>query len=189
MGEKLPSVRKMAAMWSVSPDTIQRVYSQLEQASLIETKRGLGTYVTDDENWIKHFRAELVQQKTETFVKEMKDIGFTVREIIAFLNTKHSDKRSGKLCIENADDAGRFLSDFEKFAKPDENGNCAVSFKNEADFWNEEVWITLFKSEDKWFFRTHGDTWTPLLAKEVPNIIPFILRHAKTIANTVNKLG
>ena len=178
-GDKIPSVRGMAAMRSVSPDTVQRAYSHLEKVSLIETKHGLGTYITDDESWIEHFRLDLLQQKTEAFVREMKQLGVSVPEIISALKSKRSNEKSGKSRIETASKAEKFLADFEKYSTPDENGHYSITFRNDIDYMNEEVWTTLFKADEKWYFHSQGKTWAPLMSKEVVNIIPFVLKYAK----------
>jgi len=174
-GEKLPSVREMAAKWSVSPDTVQRAYSQLEQLSLSEAVHGMGTFVTEDESRIVNFRRDLMRQKVDTFVGEMRDIGVSVPEIVSAL------EREGKSSIVSADDAKKFLADFERHASLDENGNYALTFRNETDYSREEVWTTLFKSGDKWYFRSQGKTWAGFRAKEIPDATLFVLKYAKSI--------
>jgi GntR family transcriptional regulator len=46
-GEKLPSHREMAAEVVVAPLTVKKAYDELEKAGLIETRRGLGTFVAE----------------------------------------------------------------------------------------------------------------------------------------------
>ncbi|MBL4847762.1 MAG: GntR family transcriptional regulator [Planctomycetes bacterium] len=46
-GEKLPSVRGLAKKLLVNPNTILRVYRELEQAGLVRTWRGKGVFVSD----------------------------------------------------------------------------------------------------------------------------------------------
>ncbi len=46
-GDKLPSVRKLAAELVINPNTAARAYSHLEQAGLVTTKTGSGTFVSD----------------------------------------------------------------------------------------------------------------------------------------------
>ncbi len=46
-GDKLPAVRKLAAELVINPNTVARAYSRLEQAGLVTTKTGSGTYVSD----------------------------------------------------------------------------------------------------------------------------------------------
>lgn len=44
-GDKLPSVRELASILTVNPNTISKAYSQLERDGMIETLKGKGTFV------------------------------------------------------------------------------------------------------------------------------------------------
>jgi GntR family transcriptional regulator len=44
-GEKLPSIRDLAATLQINPLTVGRAYSELERSGIIEMRRGLGMYV------------------------------------------------------------------------------------------------------------------------------------------------
>lgn len=46
-GEKLPSVRGFARKLLVNPNTIVRVYRELEQSGLVRTRQGKGVFVAD----------------------------------------------------------------------------------------------------------------------------------------------
>jgi GntR family transcriptional regulator len=46
-GDKLPSVRRLAAELVINPNTVARAYNVLEQAKLVTTKTGSGTFVSD----------------------------------------------------------------------------------------------------------------------------------------------
>jgi len=46
-GDKLPAVRKLAAELVINPNTVAKAYTHLEQAKLVVTKTGSGTYVAD----------------------------------------------------------------------------------------------------------------------------------------------
>ncbi len=46
-GDKLPAVRKLAAELVINPNTVARAYTRLEQAGLVTTKTGSGTFVSD----------------------------------------------------------------------------------------------------------------------------------------------
>jgi GntR family transcriptional regulator len=64
-GEKIPSVREMAALLTINPNTISKAYGELEREGIIETLRGKGTYVVNnfkrkvDENKMQHISEEL----------------------------------------------------------------------------------------------------------------------------------
>ncbi|MHC4632388.1 MAG: GntR family transcriptional regulator, partial [Planctomycetota bacterium] len=46
-GDKLPAIRKLAAELVINPNTVARAYSRLEQAGLVITKTGSGTFIAD----------------------------------------------------------------------------------------------------------------------------------------------
>ncbi|KAB8131311.1 GntR family transcriptional regulator [Gracilibacillus oryzae] len=80
-GDKLPSVRELALEEGVNPNTIQRVYRELEGKKIAVTKRGQGTFVTESHEVIDRWRKELVKQYVEQFMQDMKGLGFTSDEI------------------------------------------------------------------------------------------------------------
>ena len=46
-GDKLPPVRRLAEELVVNPNTVAKAYSLMEQAGLVMTRKGAGTFVTD----------------------------------------------------------------------------------------------------------------------------------------------
>jgi GntR family transcriptional regulator len=45
-GDQLPTVRQLAVDLQINANTVARVYSELERAGVIETKRGVGSFIT-----------------------------------------------------------------------------------------------------------------------------------------------
>ena len=84
-GERLPSVRELAVIAKVNPNTMQKALVELEDDNLIYTERTNGKFVTDDKKLLKKFREELAKEKVITFVDDMKFIGFSKEEIIEYL--------------------------------------------------------------------------------------------------------
>jgi DNA-binding transcriptional regulator YhcF (GntR family) len=54
----------------------------------------VGTYVVDDEEWLQQFRVNLISQKADAFMKEMKEMGVSPEEIIAHLRHKHPRRKA-----------------------------------------------------------------------------------------------
>jgi GntR family transcriptional regulator len=84
-GEKLPSVRDMGIKYSVNPNTIQRTYSELEREGILETKRGQGTFVTEQEDRLVQLRENLKHEQILVFVQVMQEMGYSSSEIISGL--------------------------------------------------------------------------------------------------------
>lgn len=81
-GGKLPSVREMAERVKVNPNTIQRVYQELEREGLTYTQRGMGTFITEDPEKLAAINKEMAKSIILTFLGKMKELGFSGDEII-----------------------------------------------------------------------------------------------------------
>ena len=81
-GEKLPSVRDMAVISGVNPNTVQRTYAELERLEIVETRRGLGTFITENTAGLQNLRKELMETQISNFVKDMREMGFLAEEIV-----------------------------------------------------------------------------------------------------------
>lgn len=82
-GMKMLSVREYALEVGVNVNTVQRVYKELEQMRLTETKRGQGTFITTDEARIQLLREETRRRIIEQFFHNMNEFGFTKEEVLA----------------------------------------------------------------------------------------------------------
>lgn len=84
-GDKLPSQRDMAKMIEVNPNTIQRAYREMELLSLVETKRGKGTFVKEDESMYYEIKDEMARDAASKFIQEMISLGYTRKEILEWI--------------------------------------------------------------------------------------------------------
>jgi GntR family transcriptional regulator len=48
-GDRLPTVRELAGQLIVNPNTIAHAYQEMERDGIIETRRGLGSFVAENE--------------------------------------------------------------------------------------------------------------------------------------------
>lgn len=87
-GGKLPSQRDMAKMIEVNPNTIQRAYREMEVLELVETRRGKGTFVKEDESMFVNIKNEMARDAASKFVKEMKSLGYTTEEILKWIKSE-----------------------------------------------------------------------------------------------------
>ncbi|MEJ8777178.1 GntR family transcriptional regulator [Pseudogracilibacillus sp. ICA-222130] len=83
LGEKLPSIRDMGIAVNVNPNTVQRTYRELEGLKIIESKRGQGSFVTDDEHVLQSIREQMKKEAISRFVQGMREIGYSDDEIQA----------------------------------------------------------------------------------------------------------
>jgi GntR family transcriptional regulator len=57
-GDRIPSEKELADRFNVSRLTVRQAISQLSQEGFLISKRGEGTFVTDDQNLINHYSLE-----------------------------------------------------------------------------------------------------------------------------------
>lgn len=88
MGAKLPSTRELAVKYHINPNTAVRIYKEMEQQNMCYTKRGLGTFVTEDVSVFTAMRESMAEELLEGFVKEMKDLGFSKEELISVISAR-----------------------------------------------------------------------------------------------------
>jgi GntR family transcriptional regulator len=62
-GDALPSVRQIAAEYSLNPITVSRAYQELVDEELVEKRRGMGMYVIDGA------RDKLLTSERERFIR------------------------------------------------------------------------------------------------------------------------
>ena len=84
-GQKIPSVRELALIMKVNPNTMQKALTELENEKLIYTERTNGKYVTDDENLIEQAKKQLAQEKVDNYLNSMKNIGIDYNLAIKYL--------------------------------------------------------------------------------------------------------
>lgn len=85
-GEKLPSVRELAAEAAVNPNTMQKALIELERVGLVHAERTTGRYITDDKELILSIKNDTAKEYMNEFVMKMKKIGFTDKEIFDIIN-------------------------------------------------------------------------------------------------------
>ena len=81
-GSKIDSVRDMAKLINVNPNTVQRAFVELEHDKLLYTKRTSGRFITTDIELIEKIKAESVRRKISEFVNLMKKSGFLEFDIL-----------------------------------------------------------------------------------------------------------
>ena len=86
-GEKLPSVRGLAAEGAVKPNTMQKALSELEQSGLLYTQRTSGRFITEDTELIQRMKTTLATMQVREFIHKMRQIGLDDTEILQLIQT------------------------------------------------------------------------------------------------------
>jgi GntR family transcriptional regulator len=82
-GDQLPTVRALAEELRVNFNTIARAYRLLDEAHIISTQQGRGTYITEKppSEVNERLRHESLQALTERFISEAIRLGFSKGEV------------------------------------------------------------------------------------------------------------
>jgi len=92
-GEAVPSVRQIAAEYSINHLTVSKAYQELVDDGLLFKKRGVGMFV------VEGARSQLLTNEKEKFLNDelpillgrVKQLGFSTQEIIDIIVTQDKD--------------------------------------------------------------------------------------------------
>lgn len=85
-GEKLPSVRELAAVYKVNPNTMQRAFAELENIQLVYTERTNGRFVAKDKEVMENIKKQIATTKVKEFLHYMNSLGIDDKEIINYVS-------------------------------------------------------------------------------------------------------
>ena len=82
--QRLPSVRELSRTLVVNPNTIARVYTELEREGVIHSRPGLGVFVARPKAELtKKVRQERLLELLDRFLTEAVHLGFSSEEVLA----------------------------------------------------------------------------------------------------------
>ena len=85
-GQRLESVRDLAVVAKVNPNTMQKALSELERIGLVRTQRASGRFITDDEQLILSMKNELAENEIKVFLEKMKKMGITKEAVVKLIS-------------------------------------------------------------------------------------------------------
>lgn len=82
-GERIPSVREIASLVEVNPNTAMRAYHQLQEQGIIEQQRGIGYFTTARayEIVLEQKRREFLQQELPQFIEKLSQLGYSLSDL------------------------------------------------------------------------------------------------------------
>ena len=89
-GMQLPTVRQLAVELSINANTVARVYAQLERDGILETRRGVGTFVREvpTPQAARTHRERELRELIRRFVGDAAVLGFTLPELLIQLRNE-----------------------------------------------------------------------------------------------------
>jgi len=92
IGEQLPTVRQLAVDLRINANTVAKVYAELERSGVLETRRGVGTFVC-----ARHFEAKnrqdhesILRELVDRFIEEASAMGFSDDDLLEQLQSRRT---------------------------------------------------------------------------------------------------
>jgi len=83
-GERIPSVRDIAVITEVNPNTAMRTFTYLQDLEIIYNKRGIGYFVANDgyKKTLAYKKDEFMKNDVPFFLKNLKLLNIDIKEIV-----------------------------------------------------------------------------------------------------------
>ena len=90
VGEQLPTVRQLAVELRVNANTVAKVYAELERTGILETRRGVGTFVSARQFAISHREEheKHLNELVDRFLEEAGAMGFSTDDVLEQLQSR-----------------------------------------------------------------------------------------------------
>ncbi|HMV48088.1 MAG TPA: GntR family transcriptional regulator [Blastocatellia bacterium] len=97
IGEQLPTVRQLAVDLKINANTVAKVYAELERVGVLETRRGIGTFVSARQpasamRAMRGARERELRALADRILAEAYSLGFSLEEVIEQLESSLSNK-------------------------------------------------------------------------------------------------
>ena len=89
-GVRLPTVRQLAVDLHVNANTVAKVYAALERTDVVETQRGVGTFVrtAPSPSVVSENRERELERLISHFIPEVSALGFSIADVITHLQRR-----------------------------------------------------------------------------------------------------
>ena len=96
-GTQLPTVRQLAVELKVNANTVAKVYSELERGGLVETRRGVGTFIGEasQASMRQHSNKQALRDFSGRVLQDAAARGFSREEFMAELQLQLKEEHDG----------------------------------------------------------------------------------------------
>jgi GntR family transcriptional regulator len=96
-GDQLPTVRQLATDLRINWNTVARAYRLLDEAGLISTQHGRGTYIWEapSEETTRQLRLQVLEELTARYLSETARLGFSYAEVAATVEQRIAEWKNG----------------------------------------------------------------------------------------------
>jgi GntR family transcriptional regulator len=94
--DELPPIRTLAEQLLINPNTVARAYRELEQAGILVSKRGSGTFVSDGGSPLaRRERLRILGDRVDGLLAEAHQLGIGTDELIELVRKRDSSLKPG----------------------------------------------------------------------------------------------
>jgi GntR family transcriptional regulator len=92
-GDQLPTVRQLAVELRINANTVARVYSDLERSGVLETRRGVGSFIraTPDQARPPREHSRRLHAFATKVLADLAAAGFTPEDLMAEIESHRTD--------------------------------------------------------------------------------------------------
>lgn len=86
-GDQIPSIRQLAGMLTITPNTVSKAYQELERQHIIETARGKGTFIAQIENlYMEQSKVMEIKQALKKVCIDWQYTGYSKKQLFEEIN-------------------------------------------------------------------------------------------------------
>lgn len=104
-GEKLMSLRELALKLQINPNTIIKIYTQLEVEGYVYSRPGAGYFVKVDKEKLKKERFVLFEKETQDYIAKVIELGYSFDDVLEIMK-RYFNRENGAANINKIVDIG-----------------------------------------------------------------------------------
>lgn len=93
-GDKIPSIKDLAKDFKINANTVSKSLTDLEAQGILETRRGMGTYIVEDKDMIEETVDKYIGSRVSDIIREFEMLGISKQRLIELVKEKTDDDNS-----------------------------------------------------------------------------------------------
>ncbi len=93
-GDKIPSIKDLAKDFKINANTVSKSLTDLEAQGILETRRGMGTYIVEDKEMIDETVDKYIGSRVSDIIREFEMLGINKQRLIELVKEKTDDDNS-----------------------------------------------------------------------------------------------
>lgn len=93
-GDKIPSIKDLAKDFKINANTVSKSLTDLEAQGILETRRGMGTYIVEDKEMIEETVDKYIGYRVSDIIREFEMLGIDKQRLIELVKEKTDDDNS-----------------------------------------------------------------------------------------------